>query len=81
MPIIACNIKGTFPLEILSIQSTSLSLIKLWGKVVVNYVEKSYVDKLDARKPRNFSLLNTSYDFLLTKKDFYRTFYRLFHNI
>ena len=46
--------------KVLSIKSTSLSLIRLWSKVVYN-VEKVYVDKLDARKPRDFSLFNTSH--------------------
>ena len=50
--------------KVLSIKSTNLSLIRLWGKVVYN-VEKSYVDKVDAQKPRDFSLFNTSHDFLI----------------
>ena len=37
------------------------------SKVVYN-VEKSYVDKLDARKPRDFSLFNTSHEFLIDQK-------------
>ena len=41
----------------------------MWGKVVYN-VEKSYVDKLDARKPRDFSLFNTSHEFLIDQKSF-----------
>ena len=72
MPIIIRNIKRILSLEILSIKSTSLSLTRLWGKVVYN-VEKSYVDRLDARRPRDFNLL--------TKKEVYRTFHRLFHSI
>ena len=48
MPIITCNIKRTFSLDFFFNKSTSLSLIRLWGKVVYN-VEKSYVDRLDAR--------------------------------
>ena len=40
MSVITCNIKRTFPMEIISIKSTSLSLIKLWGKVVYD-VEQS----------------------------------------
>ena len=51
------------------LKSTSLSLIRLWVKVVYN-VEKSYVDKLDARKPRDFSLFNTSHEFLIDQKRF-----------
>ena len=39
--------------KILSIKSTNLSLIRLWGKVVYN-VEKSYVDSL-------FNLINLVY--------------------
>ena len=55
--------------KVLSIKSTILSLIRLWGRVVYN-VEKSYVDKLDARKPRDFSLFNTSHEFLIDQKRF-----------
>ena len=43
--------------KVLSIKSTNLSLTRLWGKIVYN-VEKSYVEKLDARKPRDFSFFN-----------------------
>ena len=39
------------------------------GKVVYN-VEKSYVDKLDARKPRDFNLFNTSREFLIDQNRF-----------
>ena len=35
---------------------------------MVYNVEKSYEDKLDARKSRNFSLFNTSHEFLLDQK-------------
>ena len=49
MPIITCNIKRPSLWKILSIKSNSLSLIRLWGKVVHN-VEKSYVDRLAAKK-------------------------------
>ena len=55
--------------KVSSIKSTSLSLIRLWGKVVY-YVEKSYVDKLDARKPRDFSLFSTSHEFLIDQNRF-----------
>ena len=34
------------------------------------YVEKSYLDKLDVRKSRDFSLFNTSHDFLIDQKRF-----------
>ena len=62
MPIITCNIKRTFFFwKILSNKSTSLSLIRLWGRVVYN-VEKSYVDTLAARKPRDFKLIHTFYE-------------------
>ena len=67
MPTITSNIKRTFSLEILSIKSTTLSLIRLWGKVVYN-VEKSYVDRLDSRKPRDFNLFITSHEFLIDEK-------------
>ena len=70
MHIITCNINRTFSLalrKILSIKSTSLSLIRLWGKVVYN-VGKSYVDRLDARKPCDFNLFITSHEFLIYQK-------------
>ena len=51
------------------LKSTSLSLIRLWGKVVYN-VEKSYVDRLAARKPRDFNLFITSHEFLIDQKRF-----------
>ena len=60
--------KGSLPFgKFFSIKSTSLSLIRLRGKVVY-HVEKSYVEKLDARKPRDFSLFNTSHEFLIDQK-------------
>ena len=65
MPIITCNINKTPSLE----KSTSLSLIRLWGKVVYN-VEKSYVDRLAARKPHDFDLFITSHEFLIDQKRF-----------
>ena len=41
-------------------------------------VEKSYVDKLESQKPRDF----TSHEILIDRKRFfYWTFHRLFHNI
>ena len=43
--------------KILSIKSTSLSLIRLWGKVIYN-VEKPYVDRLAARKPGDFNFFS-----------------------
>ena len=51
------------------LKSTSLSLIRLWGKVVYN-LEKSYVDKQDPRKPRDFNLFITSHEFLIEQKKF-----------
>ena len=44
-------------------------LNKIVGQVVYN-VEKSYVDKLEARKPRDYSLFNTSHEFLIDQKRF-----------
>ena len=64
MAFITCNIKKPSLWEIPSIKSTSLSLIRLWDKVVYN-VEKSYEDRMDARKPRDFKLLITSHKFLI----------------
>ena len=81
IPIITCNIKGRSLRKVISIKSTSLTLIRLWGKVVYYVEKKSYVDKLDARKPRDFTLFNTSREFLIDPKDFYRIFHRLFHII
>ena len=52
-----------------SIKSTSLSLIRLWGKVVYN-VEKSYVDRLAELKPRDFNLFITSHVFLIDQNRF-----------
>ena len=49
----------------------------MWGKEVYN-VEKSYVDKQDARKPRGFSLFNTSHEYLIDQKDFNQTFQSFF---
>ena len=46
--------------------------------------EKSYVDKLDARKPRDFSLFNTSHKFLIDQKKFtgpFRDFFTIFNNM
>ena len=83
MPIITCNIREPPLWKILSIKPISLSLISLrgvGGKVVYN-VEKSYVDRLAAQKPRNFNLFVTSREFMIEQKDFYRTFHRLFHSI
>ena len=82
--IITCNIKRAFLLKVLSIKSTNLSLIRLWGKVVFN-VEKSYVDKLDARKPRDFRLFNTSHEFLIDQKKIFTgpfiDFFTIFNNV
>ena len=58
--------------------------IALRGPAVYNGVyngEKSYVDRLAARKLRDFKLFITSHEFLIDQNDFYRTFYRLFHSI
>ena len=51
-------------------------------------VDKSQVDKLNARKPQDFRLFNTPHEFLIDqkkkkkkKKDFYRTFPILFDSI
>ena len=46
--------------------------------------KKMYVDKLDARKPRDFSLFNTSHEFLIEKKDFtgpFTDFFTIFNNM
>ena len=45
---------------------------------MVYNVEKSYVDRLDARKPRDDNLFITSHEFLIDQKRFYRTFHRFF---
>ena len=54
------------------------------GQVVYN-VEKSYVDKLDARKHRDFSLSNTSHEFLIDQKkiftDPFIDFFTIFNDI
>ena len=68
MPIMTCNIKRTFSLEN-SLKCTSLSLIGLWDKVV-HKKENLYVDRLDARKPRDFNLYITSHEFLIDHKSF-----------
>ena len=62
MPIITSYIWGTFPLDFFSSKFTCLSLIRLLCKVIYN-VEKLYVDKLGAQKPRDFNLFNTSHEF------------------
>ena len=70
-------------LKILSIKSTRLSLIRLWGKVVYD-VEKLYVDKLDARKPHNLSLFNNSHFYIDPKRflpDFFIVFFSIFNNM
>ena len=56
MPAITCNINRTLHLDFFSIQSTSLSLIRSWSKLVYN-AEKAYVVRLDARKSKNFIFL------------------------
>ena len=68
--IITCNIREPSLWKILSVKSSGLSLIRLWGKVVFK-VEKSYVDRLDAQKPPDFSLFNTSYECLIDQKRFF----------
>ena len=79
MPIIIYAIQREPSLwKILSIKSTSL--IRLWGKVVYN-VEKSYVDRLDARQPRDFNLFITSHEFFIEQKDFYRIFHMIFGTV
>ena len=55
--------------KILSIKSNSLFLIRLWGKVEY-YVEKSYVDRLAARKLRDCKLFITSHQFFIDQKRF-----------
>ena len=67
--------------KILSMKSTSLSLIRLWGKAVYNE-EKSYVDRLAARKPRDFNLFIISHEFLIDQKRFLplTDFYTVFNN-
>ena len=57
-----------------SIKSRSFPLIRLCGNVVYR-VEKSYVDKLVAQNPINFSLLRISLECLLTKTRFYLKFH------
>ena len=44
-------------------------MIRLWGNVVKR-VEKSYVDKLDARKPLDFNLLRISSEYLIDQNKF-----------
>ena len=47
-------------------------------------VKISYVDKLDARKPQDFSLFNTSHEFLIDKKIFtgpFIDFFTIFNNM
>ena len=63
----------------LTFESVALP-IALRGPAVYN-VEKLCVDRMAARKPRDFNLLITSHEFLINQKDFYRTFYSLFHSI
>ena len=43
--------------------------IKLWGNIVQR-VNKSYVDRLDARKPFDFNLLRISLEFLTDQNKF-----------
>ena len=69
MFIITCNIERTFSLENSFNSVPSLSLIRLWGKVVYN-VEKSYVDRLAARNPLDLNLFITSHEFLIDQKRF-----------
>ena len=47
----------------------SFSLIRLCGNVVLR-VEKSYVDKPDARKPLDFNILIISPEFLIDQNKF-----------
>ena len=54
-----------------SVKSSFFSLIRLCGNVVYR-IEKSYMDKLVAWNPLNFSLLSISTDFLLTKTSFFK---------
>ena len=73
--------KENLPFGKLSVKYTSLSLLRLWGMVVYN-TEK--IDKLDARKPRDFSLFNTSHEFLIDHKYFYGPFidfFTIFYNM
>ena len=44
-------------------------------------MEKSYVDKLDARKPFDFILLRISPEFLIDQNIFYHSFHKQFYNI
>ena len=53
--------------------------MNLWDKVV--FKVETYVDRLEAWKSPTFSLFITSQEFLIDRKDFYRTFQRLFHSI
>ena len=56
-------------LKVHSIKSSTFSLIRLCGNVVYT-VEKSYVDKLVARNPLPFNLLNTSPEFFIYQNRF-----------
>ena len=62
------------------INSVGFSLIRLCGNEV-KIVEKSYVDKIDARKPLDFNLIRTSPEFLITNINFYHFFHKLLCNI
>ena len=44
-------------------------MIRLWDNVE-KQVEKSYVDKPDARKPLDFNLLRISTEFLIDQNNF-----------
>ena len=66
--------------KILSIKSTYLSLIRLWDNVVYT-VNISYVADWTQEKLAISNYLVPHMNFLLTKKDFNRTFHKLFHSI
>ena len=56
-------------LNVHSIKSSVISLIRLCGNVVYR-VEKSYVDKLVARNPLHFNLLSTSPECFIDQNQF-----------
>ena len=55
----------------------------MWVFLWLDYerVEKSYVDKPDARKPLDFNVLRISPEFLIDQNNFYHFFHKLLYNI
>ena len=47
---------------------------------MVKGVKKSYVEKLDARKPIDFNLLRISPEFVIDQNIFYHSFHKLLCN-